>query len=190
MNKELIIRTDSDAVDFALLKDGKLVELHKEEDKKDTGNTFNVGDIFLAKIRKPVAGLNASFVNIGYEKDAFLHYHDLGPNLPSLMKFIKLVSTGKIKDFSLKNFTFEKEINKDGSITEVLSANQSILVQIVKEPISTKGPRISSELSLAGRYVVLIPFSEKVSISQKIESKEEKERLKRLVHLSNQKDLE
>ena len=181
MNKELIIRTDSDAVDFALLKDGKLIELHREEERKDTGNTFNVGDIFLAKIRKPVAGLNAAFVNLGYDKDAFLHYHDLGPNLPSLMKFIKLVSTGKIKDFSLKNFTFEPQIDKDGLITDVLSANQTILVQVIKEPISTKGPRISSELSIAGRYVVLIPFSEKVSVSQKIESKEEKERLKRLV---------
>src|SRR5690554_103037 len=181
MNKELIVRTDSDAVDFALLKDGKLIELHREEDNQQSGNSFNVGDIFLAKIRKPVAGLNAAFVNIGYEKDAFLHYHDLGPNLPSLMKFIKLVSTGKTKDFSLKNFSFEKEINKDGTITEVLSANQSILVQVVKEPISTKGPRISSEISLAGRYVVLIPFSDRISISQKIESKEEKDRLKRLV---------
>ncbi len=181
MNKELIIRSNSNAVDFALLKDGKLIELHKEEEKKETGNTFNVGDIFIAKIRKPVAGLNAAFVNVGFEKDAFLHYHDLGPNLPSLMKFIKLVSTGKTKDYSLKNFVFEKEIDKDGAISDVLSANQSILVQVVKEPISTKGPRISSELSLAGRYVVLIPFSDRISISQKIESKEEKERLKRLV---------
>jgi len=178
MNKELIIRSSSEAVDFALLKDGKLIELHKEEEK---GNDFHVGDIFIAKIRKPVAGLNAAFVNVGYEKDAFLHYHDLGPNLPSLMKFIKLVSAGKLKDYSLKNHPFETEINKDGVITDVLSANQSILVQVVKEPISTKGPRISSEISLAGRYVVLVPFSERVSISQKIESKEEKERLKRLV---------
>ena len=97
MNKELIIRSSSDAVDFALLKDGKLIELHKEEEK---GTNFSVGDIFIAKIRKPVAGLNAAFVNLGYEKDAFLHYHDLGPNLPSLMKFIKLVSAGKIKDYS------------------------------------------------------------------------------------------
>lgn len=182
MNKELIIRTNSGAVDFALLKDGKLIELHKEEEKDPKeGNSFNVGDIFLAKIRKPVPGLNAAFVNIGFEKDAFLHYHDLGPNLSSLLKFIKLVSTGKTKDYSLKNFVFEKEIDKDGSISDVLSANQSILVQVVKEPISTKGPRISSELSLAGRYVVLIPFSDRISISQKIESKEEKDRLKRLV---------
>ena len=178
MNKELIIRSGSDAVDFALLKDGKLIELHKEEEQK---SGFQVGDIFIAKIRKPVAGLNAAFVNLGFEKDAFLHYHDLGPNLASFVKFAKLVSTGKLKDFSLKTFQFEKEIEKDGIITEVLSANQSILVQIVKEPISTKGPRVSSELSLAGRYIVLVPFSDRVSVSQKIEAIEEKDRLKRLV---------
>jgi ribonuclease G len=88
-----------------------------------------------------------------------------------MLKFIKLVSAGKQKDFSLKNFQFEKEIDKDGTITDVLSANQSVLVQIVKEPISTKGPRISSELSLAGRYIVLVPFSDRVSVSQKIEEK-------------------
>ena len=178
MNKELIIRSSSEAVDFALLKDGKLIELHKEEEKSN----FQVGDIFIAKIRKPVAGLNAAFVHVGHDKDAFLHYHDLGPNLASQLKFIKLVSAGKIKDFSLKNFQFEKEIDKEGTITDILSPNQSILVQVVKEPISTKGPRISSELSLAGRFIVLVPFSDRVSISQKIESKEEKERLKRLVH--------
>ena len=178
MNKELIIRSGSDAVDFALLKDGKLIELHKEEEKQ---SNFAVGDIFIAKIRKPVAGLNAAFVNLGYEKDAFLHYHDLGPNLPSLMKFIKLVSAGKLKDYSLKNFPFEPEIDKNGAIMDVLSANQSVLVQIVKEPISTKGPRISSEISLAGRYVVLVPFSDRVSISQKINDRGEKDRLKKMV---------
>lgn len=177
VNKELIVRSSSSAADFALLKDGKLIELHKEVDNND----FSVGDIFLAKIRKPVSGLNAAFVNVGYEKDAFLHYHDLGPKLPTLLKFIKRVSTGKLKDYSLKDFPFEQEIDKDGSITDAVKSNQSILVQIVKEPISTKGPRISSELSIAGRYVVLVPFSDRISISQKIESREEKERLKRLV---------
>ena len=177
MDKELIIRSSSDVVDFALLKDGKLIELHKDEDD----NNFAVGDVFIAKIRKAVPGLNAAFVNVGYEKDAFLHYHDLGPQLPSLLKFVKRVSTGKHTDFLLKNFQFEKEIDKNGRISDALKTNQSILVQIVKEPISTKGPRISSELSIAGRYIVLVPFSDRISISQKIESKEEKDRLKRLV---------
>ena len=177
MNRELIVRSSSDAVDFALLKEGKLTELHKEEDNND----FSVGDIFLAKVRKPVTGLNAAFVNVGYEKDAFLHYHDLGPQLSTMLKFIKQVSIGKLRDYSLKNFPLEKDIDKHGSINDVIKSNQSLLVQIVKEPISTKGPRISSELSLAGRYLVMVPFSERVSVSQKIGSKEEKDRLKRLV---------
>jgi ribonuclease G len=183
VNKELIIRSSENAVDFALLKDGKLIELHKQE---ETSN-FQVGDIFIAKIRKPVAGLNAAFVNVGYEKDAFLHYHDLGPNFASYLKFIKLVSAGKLKDFSLKNFQFEKEIDKDGAVADILNANQSILVQVVKEPISTKGPRISCELSFAGRFLVLVPFSDRVSVSQKIESKEEKDRLKKLVQSIKQR---
>jgi ribonuclease G len=174
---ELFIRSSSQEVDFALLKDGKLIEFHKEEE--DT--KFAVGDIFLAKIRKTVPGLNAAFVNVGYEKDAFLHYHDLGPKVLSLLKFVKRVSTGKLKEYSLKDFPFEKEIDKNGGINNALKSNQSILVQIVKEPISTKGPRISSELSIAGRYIVLVPFSERVSVSQKIESKEEKDRLIRLI---------
>ena len=177
MNKELIIRSSSNHVDFALLKDGKLIELQRDEDD----NKFAVGDVFIAKLKKTVPGLNAAFVNVGYEKDAFLHYHDLGPKLPSLLKFIKRVSTGKLRDYSLKNFPFEKDIDKNGSIADVLKSNQSVLVQVVKEPISTKGPRISSEISIAGRYLVLVPFSERISISQKIESKEEKDRLKRLV---------
>ncbi len=177
MNKELIIRSSSNNVDFALLKDGKLIELQKDED----GSNFSVGDVFIAKIRKSVAGLNAAFVNVGYEKDAFLHYHDLGPKLPTLLKFVKRVSTGKLKDYSLKNFPFEKDIDKNGSIADAIKSNQSVLVQIVKEPISTKGPRISSELSIAGRYLVLVPFSDRISISQKIEKKEEKDRLKRLL---------
>ena len=177
MSKEIIIRSNSTAVDFALLKDGKLIELHKQND----GNKFNVGDIFLAKTKKTVSGLNAAFINVGYEKDAFLHYHDLGPRILSLIKFIKGVSAGKIKNFSLDKFPFQTEIDKEGSISDVISPNQSVLVQIIKEPISTKGPRISSELSFAGRFLVLVPFSNRISISQKIENREEKSRLKRLV---------
>jgi ribonuclease G len=178
MNKELIIRTGSDAVDFALLKDGRLIELNSENGKSVA---FQVGDIFIAKIRKPVAGLNAAFVNLGYEKDAFLHYHDLGPNFKTMQSFVKQLISSKTAEFSLKNIKFEPEIEKDGSIVDIISTNQSLLVQIVKEPISTKGPRITSELSLAGRYIVLVPFSERVSISQKIESKEEKNRLKQIL---------
>ncbi len=179
MNNELIIRSSSSQVDFALLKDGKLVELHKED--KST-KSFSVGDIYLAKIRKTVPGLNAAFVNVGYEKDGFLHYHDLGPNVPTLLKFVKSVSTGKLKKFNLSNFPFEGGIEKDGAIADALQQNQSTLVQVIKEPISTKGPRLSSDLSIAGRYIVLVPFSNRVSISQKISSREEKTRLKKLMN--------
>lgn len=177
MNKEIIIRSINSAVDFALLHDGKLIELHKEKDN----SKFNVGDIFIAKIKKTITGLNAAFLNVGYEKDAFLHYHDLGPRVKSLIKFTNLVQEGKLKNFSLAKFNLEKEIDKKGTIESVIKPNQTLLVQIIKEPISTKGPRISSELSFAGRFLVLIPFSNRVSVSQKIRSKEEKKRLKTLI---------
>ncbi len=177
MKTELIIRSNSSDIDFALLKDGKLTALNKETN----GNKFSVGDIFLARIGKVLSGLNASFVNVGYEKDGFLHYQDLGAQLLSLNKFIKGINTGKIKDYTLNNFQLEKDIDKNGSIVDALKTGQSSLVQIVKEPISTKGPRMSSEISIAGRYMVLVPFSERVSVSQKITDLEEKERLKRLV---------
>ncbi len=177
MNKELLIRSSSSNVDFALLKDGKLIEFHKDNDN----TKFLVGDIYLAKIRKTMPALNAAFVNVGYKKDAFLHYHDLGPKINTLQNFIKGVSSEKIKNASLKNYKFEEEIDKNGAIGDVLSPNQSVLIQIVKEPISTKGPRVTSELSIAGRFLVLVPFSTRISISQKIEDSKEKDRLKRLV---------
>ena len=176
MKTELIIRSNSSDIDFALLRDGKLIELNKETND----NKFSVGDIFIAKIGKVLSGLNAAFVNVGYPKDGFLHYHDLGAQVNSLSKFLKKVSTGNYKEFTLKNFAFEKDIHKDGSINDVLKSGQNTLVQIVKEPISTKGPRISSELSIAGRFLVLVPFSNRVSVSQKIADPKEKERLKRL----------
>ena len=177
MKTELIIRSNSSDIDFALLKDGKLTVLNKETN----GNKFSVGDIFLAKTGKVLSGLNASFIDVGFEKDGFLHYHDLGAQLLSLNKFLKGIVTGKIKDYTLKNFQLENDIDKNGSIVDVLKPGQNLLVQIVKEPISTKGPRMSSEISIAGRYLVLVPFSDRVSVSQKIEDPKEKERLKRLV---------
>ncbi len=176
MKTELIIRSNSSDIDFALLRDGKLIELNKETND----NKFSVGDIFLAKVGKVLSGLNAAFVNVGYPKDGFLHYHDLGAQVNSLNTFLKKVSTGNYKEFTLKNFRFENDIDKNGNINDVIKTGQNLLVQIVKEPISTKGPRLSSELSIAGRYLVLVPFSNRVSVSQKIEDSKEKERLKRL----------
>jgi len=162
-------------VAISLLRDGKLSELHY-----DSAEEFAVGDIYLGKIKKVVPGLNAAFVDVGYEKDAFLHYHDLGPQILSLIKFTKRAVTGKQR-WSLADFTPEKDIDKNGTIDQVLKAGQSIVVQIAKEPISTKGPRITSELSLAGRFIVMVPFSNRISVSSRLRDKEEKDRLRRLV---------
>jgi len=177
VNKELIIDSGATEVVMALLEDKRLVELHRER----KNNNYSVGDIYLGKIKKIIPGLNAAFVDVGYEKDAFLHYLDLGSQINSLNKYSKLAMAGKTKVLAMEHFHLEQEIEKTGKITEVLTSNQPVLVQIAKEPISTKGPRITSELSLAGRYLVLVPFSDRISISQKIQNSEEKNRLKRLV---------
>ncbi len=168
MNKELIIDSRANEVEIALLEDKQLVELNKE--KRNSNHT--VGDIYLGKVKKIMPGLNAAFVDVGYEKDAFLHYIDLCPQLNSLLKFIKLSqNSGEI--VNMENFVIEPDIEKTGKITNVLKSNQNILVQIAKEPISTKGPRISSEISFPGRYLVLVPFSNRISVSQKIKSTED-----------------
>ncbi len=176
MNNELVISSTPTEVNIALLQDRQLVELNS--DKKD--QSFSVGDIYLGKIKKVIPGLNAAFVDVGHDKDAFLHYLDLGPQVRSLLKLTKIVSTSKYEDLLLADFRCEQDIVKTGKISQVLTSNQWLLVQVAKEPISTKGPRISSELSLAGRYIVLVPFSDAISVSSKIKTSEEKSRLKRL----------
>lgn len=177
MNKELIIDAGPSEVNIALLEDKDLVELNKEK----SNNSFAVGDIYLGRVKKIMPGLNAAFVDVGYEKDAFLHYLDLGPQVNSLNKLLKLYLTGKPDLPSMADFEPEPDIEKTGKISSVLTPNQQVLIQIAKEPISTKGPRISSEISFAGRYLVLVPFSSRVSVSQKIKSSEERNRLKRLI---------
>ncbi|MBP6977409.1 MAG: Rne/Rng family ribonuclease [Bacteroidales bacterium] len=177
MTKELIIDSKPKEVEIALFEDKLLVELNKEK----TNNDFAVGDIYLGKVRKIMPGLNAAFVNVGHEKDAFLHYLDLGSHIRSLNKYTRLAMGGKTGQITLDNFELEPEIDKTGRISDILTLNQQVMVQIAKEPISTKGPRITSEISFAGRYLVMMPFSNKVSISQKIKSQEERNRLKRLI---------
>ncbi|MEQ8239001.1 MAG: Rne/Rng family ribonuclease [Cyclobacteriaceae bacterium] len=177
MSNELIINSTPKGCRIALVKNKKLVEYHQEED----GNMFNVGDIYLGTVKKVVQGLNAAFIDIGYEKDAFLHYLDLGPQVQSLNKYTKLALTRKNMNAKLNGFSTEPDINKLGKIGQVLTKNQKILVQVVKEPISTKGPRLSCELSIAGRYIVLVPFSNAVNVSKKIADSSERKRLGRLI---------
>jgi ribonuclease G len=175
--KELIIDSSPNGATIALLQDKQLVELHKEQ----ITNNYTVGDIYLGRIKKIMPSLNAAFVDVGYEKDAFLHYLDLGPQVQSLLKLTKQVRSGGYQSKLLDNFKPEADINKGGKISDVLSKSLLVPVQIAKEPISTKGPRLSSDLSIAGRYVVLVPFSEVISISKKIKSNTERNRLRKVV---------
>ncbi len=177
MSLELVVDARVNGIWIALLRDGKLIELHEERGNSD----FVVGDIYVAKVRRLSPSLNAAFVDVGYEKDAFLHYFDLGAQFKSFSKFVKETLNGKQNVPDLQYFKLEKDIEKEGKISDVVSSSQSILVQVAKEPISTKGPRLSAEVTVAGRYLVLVPFSEKISISQKIKDNEERDRLKELM---------
>ena len=177
MVKELIINSSPSGVTIALLQDKQLVELNTEQ----VNNNYAVGDIYMGKIKKIMPGLNAAFVDVGYEKDAFLHYLDLGPQVQSLLKLTKIVKNGSYKDKLLNSFRLETDINKSGKISEILNRNMLLPVQIAKEPISTKGPRLSSDISIAGRFAVLVPFSDVISISKKIKSNTERGRLKKIV---------
>jgi ribonuclease G len=177
LSTELVIDSSQNGSRIALLRNKSLVELHVEVED----NKFKVGDIYLGSVKKIVNGLNAAFIDVGYEKDAFLHYQDLGPNINSLTKLIKLIKNNSFASYNLKGFEKAPEIDKLGKISQVLSKNNQVLVQVVKEPISTKGPRLSCELSLAGRFLVLVPFSDTVNVSKKIRSAEERKRLSRLI---------
>ena len=177
VNKDLIIDVSDSEVSIALLEDKQLTELDKE---KRTVR-FSVGDIYLGKVKKIMPGLNAAFINVGYERDAFLHYLDLGAQFRTQHKYYISALQKQGRPGPIHKFKSEPDIDKDGKITDVLTAGQTVIVQITKEPISTKGPRLSSEISIAGRNLVLIPFSDKVSISSKIENQEEKNRLKSLL---------
>jgi ribonuclease G len=177
VNKDLIIDVGDSEVSLALLEDKQLIELNKE--KRNV--RFSVGDIYLGKVKKIMPGLNAAFINVGYERDAFLHYLDLGAQFRTLQKYYTTALQKQGKVPPVHKFKPEQDIDKDGKITDVLTSGQTVIVQITKEPISTKGPRLASEISLAGRNLVLMPYCDKVSISSKIESPEEKSRLKTLV---------
>lgn len=186
MTKELIINSLPQGVEIALLEDKKLVELHSE--KADAN--FAVGDLYLGKVKKLIPGLNAAFVEVGFEKDAFLHYTDLSPYVRSILKFTNLAVNDKSEEgFDFAKFKVEPEIIKTGKITEVLNGRPNVLVQILKEPIAAKGPRLSCELSLPGRYVVVTPFNDIVAVSRKIHSSEERKRLQKIIEAIKPKNL-
>ena len=177
MSSELVIDVQPKEVSIALLEDKRLVELQKEPHNI----SYAVGNIYLGRVKKLMPGLNAAFVDVGYEKDAFLHYLDLGPYFTTSAVYTKTQRGEGKKNIALSKFTMQKPLEKESTIADALSVGQEILVQITKEPISTKGPRLTAEISFAGRFLVLIPFADKVSVSQKIKSSEERARLRQLI---------
>ena len=177
MKSELIVDVQPTEVSIALVEDSRLVSLQKES----RNISYAVGDIYLAKVKKLMPGLNAAFVNVGYEKDAFLHYLDLGSQFSSYASFLKQVLEDKKHVPSVSKMKLLPDIDKHGSVTDTLTQGQELMVQIVKEPISSKGPRLTTEITFTGRYLVLIPFCDKISISQKIKTTEEKLRLRQLI---------
>ncbi len=177
MNSEVVIDVQPEEISIALMEDEKLVEYQKEP----RAASFSVGNIYIAKVKKLMTGLNACFVDVGFERDAFLHYLDLGSQFHSFEKYLKQVQSDKKKLYPFSKASRLPDLKKDGSVQNTLTLGQEVLVQIVKEPISTKGPRITCELSFAGRFLVLMPFFDKVSVSSKIKSGEERARLKQLI---------
>ncbi len=177
MKSELIVDVNPEEVSIALLEDSRLVSLQKES----RNIAYAVGDLYLAKVKKIMPGLNAAFVDVGYEKDAFLHYLDLGPQFSSYNAFIQEALNDKKKQPQVSKFKREPDIPKQGTIASVVQPGQMLLVQIAKEPISSKGPRLTTEISFTGRYMVLMPFGDRISVSQKIKSTEEKIRLRQLI---------
>ncbi len=177
MNKELVIHQAKNSVSLALLEDGKLMELH--EQKLD--DQFQVGDIYLGTVKRMSPGLNAAFVNIGHPKDAFLHYTDLSPKLKSVAAYTKMAMQGQQKAPGLEGFRILPDIDKKGKIDQVLKKKQHILVQVLKEPISTKGPRLTCEITIPGHNLVLLPFTEIITVSKKVTESEERNRLKKLI---------
>ena len=178
MTSEVVIDVQQKEVSIALLEDKRLVEYQNEP----RSVSFSVGNIYIAKVKKLMPGLNACFVDVGYERDAFLHYLDLGSQFNSFDKYLRQVESDRKKLYPFAKATRLPDLKKDGSVQNTLKVGQEVLVQIVKEPISTKGPRLTGELSFAGRYLVLMPFGDKVSVSSKIKSGEERARLKQLIN--------
>lgn len=178
MTSELVIDVREKEIAIALLEDKGLVEY--QVDSREP--SFSIGNIYAAKVKKIMPGLNACFVDVGCERDAFLHYLDLGLDYSSYERYLKQVTSNRQKLYPIQSAKRLPILPKEGSITSFLSVGQEVLVQIVKEPISTKGPRITCDLSLAGRYIVLIPFGNKINVSSKIKNSSERKRLKSVFH--------
>ncbi len=171
MNRELVIQANEEGFDIALLENNDLVEFHKEVFLKQ----LQIGDIYWARVKKILPPLNAAFIDIKESKEAFLHFTDLGEQFPSVYDFFKKrIQNPNLK---LENYTLLTPLHKDQLIGDIIKNNDFFPVQILKEPISSKGARLTAQISFAGRFAVLIPFDQKISVSKKISNSEERQRL-------------
>ena len=177
MSSDLVVDVRPNEISTALLEDGRLVSLQKES--RDA--SYAVGNLYIAKVKKLMPGLNAAFVNVGFEKDAFLHYLDLGSQFNTYSAFMEEILKDRLHVPNISKITPKPDIDKHGTVSDTLRQGQELIVQIAKEPISSKGPRLTTEISFTGRFLILIPFNDKISVSQKIKSSEEKVRLRRLI---------
>ncbi len=166
-NKEVIINAESLEIRVAVLEEGKLEEFTIER----TTEERLVGSIFKGKVRNLEDGLKAAFVDIGFEKNAFLHYWDIVPS--SFDSGVELVERGN------KRRDRPRITQKD--IPRLYPPGSEIIIQVTKGPIGTKGPRVTTNLVLPGRYLVLLPNSDQCGISRKIENQEERQRLKKIL---------
>ncbi len=178
MRSELVVDVKPTDITTALLEDGRLVSLQKES--RDA--SYAVGNLYLAKVKKIMPGLNAAFVNVGYSKDAFLHYLDLGSQFKTIADYVHSVreNAGR-KPQSISKIQLQHGTDKHGTVSDVLTQGMELIVQVAKEPISTKGPRLTTEITFTGRFLVLTPFNDKISISQKIKDHAERTRLRKLI---------
>jgi len=177
MKNQIIIHSSGNQTRVALLENKELAQLFIESEE----NQRTVGDIYLARVHKVMSGIRAAFIDVGMEKDAFLHFSDAGDHLGD---YIKMMNGPKSisKDANKELQKFDKLSNNDKQILagKLLQNNQRVLVQIVKEPIGSKGPRVSTDITIAGRFLVLIPMGNYIAISKKINSGRERRRLKKI----------
>ena len=178
MKSELIVDVQPQEIAIALTEDDRLQEVARE--KRDEDN-FAVGNIYYGRVKKLMPALNAVFVEVGHEKEAFLHYLDLGSQFRTLQSYVTKAVSDRRRIPAITKTPRQPEVGKEGQIADVLKVGDPILVQVSKEPINTKGPRLTAEISIAGRNIVLIPFADGVMVSQKIKREAERQRLKQLM---------
>ncbi|MGD1005696.1 MAG: Rne/Rng family ribonuclease [Ignavibacteriaceae bacterium] len=185
MIKEIIINSSTTQTRVAITEDGNLVDFFVDYPE----NRRMVGDIYLGKVARVLPGIKAAFIDIGMEHDAFLHFSDIGARTKQFQDMLgedSEIDDDEDDDLALKEDTSNtpnKETRKEISAHNVipkLHKGQEILIQITKEPVNNKGVRVTSSVSLPGRFCVLLPFDNKVGVSKKISEYKERRRLRHI----------